>query len=197
MDPEKPSVLSFLIWAAVVEGGLGLVAVVLGSFLDTHPFERLDWTDARAVGIGVAATLPMLALMWVLMRSGAAPFVRIRELLDRTILPLAAECSTGELLGISLLAGLGEEMLFRGVIQAYVGAEHGFAMGLVVASVLFGLAHFVTPTYLVLATAIGAYLGFVWKVSDNLLAPIVTHALYDFVALTVLVRSYRGRADAS
>ena len=46
----------------------------------------------------------------------------------------------------------------------------------------------ITPTYGVLAALIGVYLGWVWLASGNLLAPVVAHALYDFVALVVLVR---------
>ena len=35
---------------------------------------------------------------------------------------------------------------------------------------------------------IGAYLGLLWLLSRNLLAPMITHALYDFGALVYLVR---------
>jgi membrane protease YdiL (CAAX protease family) len=53
---------------------------------------------------------------------------------------------------------------------------------------LFGLAHPMSTTYVVLATVVGVYLGGLLLVTDNLLAPIVAHAAYDFVALVYLVR---------
>jgi membrane protease YdiL (CAAX protease family) len=40
----------------------------------------------------------------------------------------------------------------------------------------------------VLAALIGAYLGFVFLLSGNLLVPIIAHAVYDVVALFVLAR---------
>ena len=87
---------------------------------------------------------------------------------------------------IAALAGIGEETLFRGVIQAavaqHVGGPRGVWLGLLVAAVLFGLLHPVTPMYAVLAGAIGLYLGWLWLVGGNLLLPIVTHGVYDFVA---------------
>ena len=93
---------------------------------------------------------------------------------------------------ISALAGLGEEMLFRGVIQQgvadWVGGQYGVWFGLAVAAILFGLAHHITFTYALLAGLIGLYLGGMWLLRDNLLLPIITHAMYDFIALTYLVR---------
>ena len=61
------------------------------------------------------------------------------------------------------------------------------AVGLL-ASAVFGLFHLVTPTYALLATIVGVYLGVCFAVTDNLLTVIVAHALYDFVALVYLTR---------
>jgi len=91
-----------------------------------------------------------------------------------------------------LLAGLGEEMLFRGVVQQalanWIGSPAGVWIALGIAAVLFALAHSITVAYAVLAGLIGLYLGGIWLVSDNLLVPITTHALYDFMVLLYLVR---------
>jgi membrane protease YdiL (CAAX protease family) len=88
---------------------------------------------------------------------------------------------------ISLMAGIGEETLFRGLAQPLLGDLIGSRfVGLMLASILFGLAHSVTPTYAVLATVVGAYLGLLWIMCDNLLGPITAHAAYDFFALWYL-----------
>jgi membrane protease YdiL (CAAX protease family) len=50
--------------------------------------------------------------------------------------------------------------------------------------------HLVTKTYAVIATLIGAYLGVLWLATENLLAPITTHAVYDFVALVYFLRAH-------
>ena len=64
--------------------------------------------------------------------------------------------------------------------------------GLAVASLLFGLLHPITPTYVAIAALLGAYLGAVWLATGNLLTVIVAHALYDFVALVICPRPADG-----
>jgi len=79
---------------------------------------------------------------------------------------------------ISLFAGFAEEFLFRGVIQ--------IKLGIVAASIIFGLLHCVTPAYVVLATIIGFYIGILYYLSQSLLIPIQLHFIYDFGALIYL-----------
>ena len=94
----------------------------------------------------------------------------------------------GALALVALFAGLGEETLFRGVIQPALATHLPVLAALAATAALFGLAHWITPTYALLAGIVGAYLGGLLLVSGNLLVPIVAHALYDLVALTLLVR---------
>jgi hypothetical protein len=103
-----------------------------------------------------------------------------------------ASRSAAELALIATLAGLAEETLFRGVVQVGLTRVLPAAGALMVASAAFGLAHFVTRTYAVLAAIAGLYLGALYLLQGNLLVPIVAHALYDFVALMYLVRRYRA-----
>jgi membrane protease YdiL (CAAX protease family) len=82
-------------------------------------------------------------------------------------------------------------MLFRGFLQAWLETMLGSLGGLLVASFLFGAAHPITAGYVVIATLMGGYLGWLWQASGNLLVPIVTHALYDLVVLRLLVSRRR------
>ena len=151
------------------------------------PFTRFEWTWG-GLAAGVAATVPLLVgLRWCL-RTGWPPVVRLMEVVRERIAPLCAGAGTLELAALALLAGVGEETLFRGVIQpALEGPLPGWA-ALLCGATLFGAAHWVTPAYALLAGLVGLYLGALYLVSDNLLAPIVTHALYDLVALVLLAR---------
>ncbi len=94
---------------------------------------------------------------------------------------------------LAILAGVAEEILFRGVIQAELARRVPGLLALILTSVAFGLAHFLTLTYALLATVGGLYLGALFWLQGNLVIPIVAHAVYDFVALTQLVRRYRAR----
>jgi hypothetical protein len=60
---------------------------------------------------------------------------------------------------------------------------------------MFGLAHFISLMYAVLAALIGLYLGILFIAFDNLAVPVIVHALYDFVALTYLVRMRSAAND--
>jgi membrane protease YdiL (CAAX protease family) len=180
--------------AVFVEGGLLLLASLLGWLLDESPLGGFGW-DYKAVLQGAAATLPLLGLFLVMVRWPVGPLARIHRFGEHVIRPLLAPCSVLDLLGISVLAGLGEEVLFRGVLQGYFGRLLGPAAGLAVASGLFGLLHAVTRTYVVLAALMGAYLGWLWMYTGNLLAPVVTHALYDFAVLLWLLRRPGARAE--
>ena len=178
-----------ILWLAIlVEGGLLALALLLGWLVEFEPFDHFRWSPADAA-LGAVATVPLVILYLLGMRWPLGPLRRLKQILEEFIRPLFQSCTWFELALISLLAGLGEETLFRGVVQETLGAWLGSWSGLLLASVLFGLAHSVTPTYAILATLIGLYLGGLCLLTGNLLVVIVTHALYDFVVLALLRRN--------
>jgi uncharacterized protein len=110
-------------------------------------------------------------------------------------------CTWIELASISLLAGVGEELLFRGVFQAAivewsgnflphspVCAAVGDWLAVIVVAIVFGMMHAVNVAYAILAALMGLYLGWLWMATGNLAVPIVAHALYDFLALGYILR---------
>lgn len=189
-DPQQPQ-RNFALLAAAFEGGLAVSAVGLGWLLELEPLETFDW-DMAAVGMGVTATLPLLAMFWLCLKAPLRPFRKILRVIEESMLPLFRQCSVLELAIIATLAGLGEEMLFRGIVQGgiadWLGPPAGIWIALATAAILFGFVHAITPTYAILAGVIGLYLGGLWMLTGNLLAPISTHAVYDFVALVYLMK---------
>jgi membrane protease YdiL (CAAX protease family) len=145
--------------------------------------------------LGLAATVPLLlGLAWMLAaRSG--PVHRLVALVVEQLGGLLASRSPAELALLAALAGVSEEVLFRGVAQVALARVLPEAAALLTASVLFGLVHFATRTYAILAGVMGLYLGMLFLVQGNLLTPIITHALYDFVALVYVARRYRSSHD--
>ncbi len=169
-----------------VEGGLALLAMFLGWVFRQPPLETLTF-DFTALLIGVGATIPLILMFFVLLRWPVGPAAGIRRFTVEVLCPILAPCTVPDLAAIALLAGFGEEMLFRGTLQALLVRGSGPWAGLAMASLLFGLIHAVTPAYAVLATLTGAYLGWLWQVNGNILTPITVHALYDFAALVYLL----------
>lgn len=187
MDPTRAVARKAFLVGATFEGALIVVAFV-GAFITQTPLLtqlRGTWQDVVAALIVTAAMIPF-AFLTRAARSG--PLARIREIIEQHLVPLFGNCTWDELLALALLAGVGEELLFRGWLQVWLTGYMGPIGALVTASVLFGAVHAVTRAYAVLATLIGALLGALLIWSDGVLAPILVHALYDFVALLVLLR---------
>ncbi|MCA1686202.1 MAG: CPBP family intramembrane metalloprotease [Planctomycetia bacterium] len=108
--------------------------------------------------------------------------------------PALAGCGWPDLALIAVAAGVGEEMLFRGVIQGALARPLGPIAAVAAAGAVFGLFHPVSTAYVVVAGLLGAYLGLVWLATGNLLAAMVAHAVYDFVALLALLHDHRKAA---
>jgi membrane protease YdiL (CAAX protease family) len=104
--------------------------------------------------------------------------------------PMFARSTLAELVLVSTLAALAEEALFRGVLQSALGAHLPAWAAVLAASALFGLAHFLTPLYALVAAIVGIYFGLLLVLGGNLLVPIVAHGLYDVVALRALQRAF-------
>ena len=195
MDDELQPPRNIALVAAIFEGGLAVAAVGVGWLIDRDPLASFPDTTAGVVeglGYGLAATLPLLMMMWGCLKWPAGPIRELVHVVDTMLVPMFRQCHLLELAVISLLAGLGEEMLFRNIVQQSIadsaGPAHGVWIGLVSAALLFGLVHRITLMYAVLAAAIGLYLGGIWLATDNLLVPITAHAVYDFLVLVYLVR---------
>jgi hypothetical protein len=189
---QKPIVLLGLAF----EGSLVLVAWGLGWLLEQPTFAtiRLDWIG---LGLGVLASLPMLALFVATIRWPVGPLARIEWITEALLRPLFLPCTLLELAAISVLAGLGEELLFRAVLQGWVERWLGPLAGLLLASTLFGLLHPLSREYALMAAGMGAYLGGCWLTAGNLLVPITAHALYDFLALVYITRVHRGKGESA
>lgn len=170
----------------LAEGGMLAVALLLGFGLAV-PF----WTSARldlfSIALGVVAGLVMLAGASAFTESSFPFAVRMRRDMDR-FLGLFRGATLPDFLFISVLAGLGEEALFRGVIQGGLVDYIGLPMAIVVSSVLFGLAHYISRTYVVFAAGLGALFGVLYAWSGNIAVPMIAHAAYDFVALWYIYR---------
>lgn len=180
-----------LAWALAFEGGALLLAFGLGAALDAPPFEALrpGWggtAAGAAVGAGLFAALVALA------RSGAAWFERLDRTVREVVGRLFERSRTIDLAIVSALAGIAEEALFRGVVQAALADAWGTAPAVAAAAVLFGLAHFVTAAYAVAGVVVGIVLGALFATTGDLTAPIVAHATYDFAALVWLLRFRRA-----
>ena len=188
-DPVDVKRLIFLV------GGQSLLigaAVLASAILDTPNYglgSDIAFSGA-AVLQGAILALPMGILAAIFDR--VEPFVpalqEVTKATQRSVLAVLGGTWNPRMaliasVALGLAAGVGEEMLFRGVLQYELGTRFGDMIGVAVASVVFGALHAVTPFYAILAGVASIYFGYLYLWSGNLAVPISTHALYDVGAL--------------
>jgi membrane protease YdiL (CAAX protease family) len=93
--------------------------------------------------------------------------------------------SAGRILGIYLVTGVPEELLFRGLLQNLILRwTSSPSLSLVLASLIFGAAHLNNgghpdARYFLLASLAGTAYGLVYRRSGTVAAPALTHTLVD------------------
>ncbi len=200
-----------LLWVGfIVEGGLIAIAMFLawwGLYDHAQPLDEIFVVNLSQIfGLGLLATLPLLIFL-VAFHFLRPPFVRftflrsIQDFAQTELHPLFRSSTLLEMFLLSLMAGIGEELLFRwclqGGITSLLPSSMGggaAAIGILVASILFGLCHWVNNSYGIAALIVGVYFGVVMLVTGCVLIPIIAHALYDFVAMIYIGR-FLGRVD--
>ncbi len=166
--------------AFLVEGAALTAAFLFAGYFNIELFPLSD-DLYRDLFIGTLGALPPLSL-FVFTLSQRAENIPILGSLRKTMITeikvIFSGLSVFDIILISLLAGFAEELLFRGAVQG--------RFGIVLASVLFGVVHFVTPSYAVVAVIMGFYIGLFFSLFDSLFIPIQLHFIYDLTAILYL-----------
>lgn len=169
--------------AAVFYGAAFAIAIGLAHWFEHPLFFRdlaaqqagVDWLPDIAVGVAAAVLVIAASALLVETTDWGR---RLSDELGALLGPLG----TGHCVALAVFSGLGEEALFRGVLQPW--------LGLVPASLLFGLAHFVPRRNLapwsLFTVVAGLLLGGLYDWTGNLVAPIVAHAGINAVNLRLL-----------
>ena len=139
-------------------------------------------------GYAFLLCLPLFAVLYFAVQTKWSPLYLLREELEEKVVPIFANCKPIDLAVIALLAGAGEELFFRGWLQGALANRFGVWSGILIASAIFGFAHYLSPIYAIYAGLTGLYLGAIYQISGNLYVVMTIHAVYDFIALVYVVR---------
>jgi len=193
MDKSFFKATDFFKSACYFEATLILVALMLGQIADINPFANVAFSET-ALAYGLLGTMPLFLMFLGMEQLQSKSVSHIRKLLLNTLGPGLHHYHWTDLFLLAALAGVSEELVFRGVIQPWIERSWGLAAGLIVSNILFGLVHAVTPLYAVLAALVGIYLGLSMDYAGdrNLLTPIIIHSFYDLLAFVALMRVYRA-----
>src|SRR4030042_722657 len=148
--------LKLLCLALLVEGLAFVLALVLARVWGIALFPLTEHLLRDCLIGTVAASIPFALFVFSLSKKAKTiPLLgSVSKTVRGEIKALFASTPLIDICLISLWAGLAEEILFRGVIQA--------KWGLLAASILFGLLPAVPPAYAVVATVIGLYIGLLY-----------------------------------
>jgi membrane protease YdiL (CAAX protease family) len=141
--------------------------------------QLFSWKTALGgiMGLFVGTVVSVLALYW-------RPLHDIIQ--HMTVLVAWETFRPWDYFAVAVLAGLGEELLFRGALQPLIG--------LVPIAVIFGLLHATALAHVILATLLGLWLGWLYLWTESLWPPIAAHAALDLV--TGLLLACAGQTDA-
>ena len=171
---------SIVLMALLVEGGATILALALARYFKIGIFP-LSVNVAGDILAGTAAALPPFLFFMFSVSEKAAKLPLIGPLRQKVITEIKDifdNMNLADLVVISLFAGIGEEMLFRGVLQAH--------FGIIIASIVFGLMHSVSVAYVIVTIIMGLYIGIIFESGGSLLVPMQLHFIYDLAALVYL-----------
>lgn len=186
-EPSSPEPVPIVRTAALFYGLLLAAAMIWAKVVGEPLLFESAAAEVRGVrlgsdfGFGLAAAALVIALSDQLTRR-----TRSGEELAIALAGVLGRRSPLECVALALTSGIAEEAFFRGALQPQVG--------LVAASILFGVVHFVPRReflpWTAFAVAAGFLLGWLFDATGNLVAPIVAHATINAVNLWLLSRRH-------
>ncbi len=194
---SEARLLQFLIGSLSVHGG-GLI--VVSFFVREH---GVGWVAAfglaaprrmRALLLAGGAVVISLPVTWLLgdLAARAMEQVHVEAVSQHMVQTLQTSVAWNERLVfgavIILLAPVVEELVFRGVLYPLIKQQGFPRLALWGTSLLFGLTHANAMTFVPL-TFLAVVLVLLYEATDNLLAPILTHSLFNAVNFVFLVNA--------
>lgn len=178
--------------ALTAAGQLGFLAVgyLYARYADIRV--RFAMPDRRDLGYALGGVLAGLALA-----VGLSVVLSLLNLVPGSVIEDAATNDPTLLLGLAALSVLlvapAEEFLFRGVVQGRLRRAFGPVAAIAGASLLFGSLHLANYTGALapivaaslLIASVGAVFGVLYERTDNLVVPIIAHAVYNVVLFSV------------
>jgi hypothetical protein len=170
--------------APLAFGAADILAIDLLALLNFSP---------ETAALGVVATVPMLALLHWFMAAKHEKIERFRASQIEYFAQIGFRFTPLRIVLISLAAGIGEELLFRGVFQTLADRHMSSIAAIIATNAVFGLLHARSLAYALIAGLVGAYLGALFRLTASLAVPMIAHALYDVAALAVTEREIQRR----
>ncbi|NLB28006.1 MAG: CPBP family intramembrane metalloprotease [Clostridiaceae bacterium] len=155
------------------------------------PFERVTWVQSLS---SVALILGALGLtqLWMAILASFDPASALGRLfadyMEKMVLfDAASSVSALDFIATVLLVPVGEELLFRGIVQGELRKAFPASVSVVGTTLLFALFHLdlIQGSYVLIA---GFALTMAYHLTRNIAIPIAMHAIFNFIGSGWLVR---------
>ncbi|MDO3383126.1 CPBP family intramembrane glutamic endopeptidase [Gilvimarinus algae] len=188
---------SVFVTMSLFEGGLSVIALLLLSFT-TIVINPPGSAGAGALLWGCLAALATYGAMALSVRWLPGFRARLRPHIGQ-MQQLFTPLSLWQLAFISLLAGVGEELLFRVLLQNWLAGFGYPSVAIVLASLVFAALHWLSLTYFLVTLVVGLAFGIVYHTTQSFVLVASWHGVYDFIALVIVSRcpQWLGFSQAS
>ncbi len=144
--------------------------------------------DLWQVSLGIAIGLGMIAVAAATFSLFPSYSEKITRLQSKNFAFLEKRMTMPVIIFMSICAGVGEEALFRGGLQTFLGGYVPIWLAIALSSIVFMLIHYARPLIAVIIFIIGSIFGVIYFWTGSLLAVMIGHAVYDVYAFWFLKR---------
>ena len=188
-SPILPLIISpfaFILPPLIVARSMG---VAVRASLAIHPVlpSQIGWCLLAGAGL-----VPAMGVLGALNAQWIEPSTEALEFME-SMMPHGPAEWVGIVLAVGILTPLGEELLFRGLLQDAARPALGAAPAAVVVGLIFAAVHF-QPWYLLPLSIVGMTLGLVRMITGSVLACAAVHAAYNIGMLAM--GQFEASADA-
>ncbi|WP_265530070.1 CPBP family intramembrane glutamic endopeptidase [Sphingomicrobium marinum] len=185
--PEGTTAAKAMAMLLVPQAALVVLAFVVHIWSGVWPLERFALT-VEGVVLGIVAAIALIVAVY-----GTRPLLPgIWADLDHRAGRLFAQApfklSWPIILMLSAVAGIGEEIVFRGALQGWLETVSPVWSAIIAQAIIFAALHPISRAYVVYVLVIGIALGTIYVLTGNLLVTIIAHFLNDVFALERLRR---------
>jgi len=141
----------------------------------------------NAIALGLLLGLGMYALSYLLSCSARFTSQSMRLILQN-LRAMFANFTWPQIIAISILAGISEELLMLGLLQTGLQYYLNPFLSIVLVALIFGFMHFMNFTYMLLTFFGGLILGVAFYLSESLIMVVIAHTVYDICAFALIVK---------
>lgn len=163
--------------------------MLLGLFISLF-YRPWGWTGELGLWAFPVGIVFGCLLYFVVFSLSASRFLQVESIqsLSSMLHQLFKNFTWPQIIFVSFLAGIGEEVLIRGALQSFLVSFSSPLIGIITASLIFGLLHFLTKVYVLMTFLIGLIFAVVFHITNSMLVVMIAHTVYDIFAFAMIVK---------